>query len=83
MASRFTNKIIEVGTTSRYFDPARWPTIDIRKAKLEGAREILNKLVDRAEAYGQVITWEEEEYEVVVHRARWDGKMVKVREWRA
>jgi hypothetical protein len=75
MVSRFTS--IAVATPNRAINAER-PTIMIRQAKLDGAREILNKLADRAEAFGQSITWREESYTREVSRIRWDGKRAKV-----
>jgi hypothetical protein len=75
MVSRFT--AVAVSAPNRARDADR-PTISLRQAKLDDAREILNKLADRADNYGQSITWREESYERTVERIRWDGKRTQV-----
>lgn len=58
----------------------RWPTVTIRACYIDEARAILNKLADRAESYGQIITWQEEFGEREVVRVRWDGERISVKE---
>lgn len=54
------------------------PTVTVEAAKRESARAILNKLADRAEKYGQVITWLERPFVQTRARKRWDGKTIMV-----
>ena len=62
------------------FMDSRWPTSTIRAQYLDDARDILNKLADKAESYGQQITWMEHPFDRQVRRLRWDGKPIMVTE---
>lgn len=76
MSQRFTHTVLT--GPKHILDGGQYPTITIEAFKLESARDMLNKLADRAESYGQTITWREESFEQSFEKTRWDGKRVKM-----